>query len=78
VFLGLLCPFYIPILEFKIEEDLQLMLQTEEQRLFYLEKEHKSIEGQPADIHHNMDADIEVSLQSECIEHMNCFQHEML
>jgi hypothetical protein len=78
VILGLLCPFYIPKLEFKFEEELQLMPQTEEEHLLYLEEEHKSTEGQPADIHHNMDADVGVGLQSEYIKSKNCCQHQTL
>jgi hypothetical protein len=71
----LLCPPYIPELEFKSEEELHLMPQTEEEHLSYLEKEHNSTEGQPADILHNMDAKVEVSLQSEYTENKNYCQH---
>jgi hypothetical protein len=80
VILGLLCPFYISKLEFKFKEELQLMPRTEEeyQCLLGEGEENKSTEGQPGDIHHNMDAYVEVGLQSQCIENKNCCQHQTL
>jgi transient receptor potential cation channel subfamily M protein 3 len=78
VILGLLCPFYITKLEFKFKEELQLVPHSEEGHMFHLEEEDKSTEGQPEDINHNMDAYVEVGLQSECIENKNCCQHQTL
>ncbi|XP_023715703.1 transient receptor potential cation channel trpm isoform X3 [Cryptotermes secundus] len=65
VIFGLLCPFYIPKLEFKLEEELQLLPQAEEEHLVYLEKEHKSTEGQSTDNHHNTVADAESLIYNE-------------
>ncbi|XP_034245088.1 transient receptor potential cation channel trpm [Thrips palmi] len=46
VILGLLCPAYIPQLEFKSREELQLMPQTEEEHQLGLEEEEEeSVEG---------------------------------
>jgi len=47
------------------------MPQTEEEHLIGLEEENESVEGQPADPHHSMDPDAEVSLQSHCREDQN-------
>jgi hypothetical protein len=60
VILGLLCPCYIPKLEFKFKEELQLMPHTEEEHLFSLEEENEDAKGQLADNYHNMGANDEV------------------
>jgi transient receptor potential cation channel subfamily M protein 3 len=78
VILGLLCPFYIAKLEFKSKGELQFMPQTEEEHMINLMEEKKSKEGQPTNIHCNVDADAEVSLQSRCRENKNCSQHQTL
>jgi transient receptor potential cation channel subfamily M protein 3 len=54
VILELLWAFYIAKLEFKSKEELQLMPQTEEEHISLVE-ENKCIQGQPADIHCNVD-----------------------
>lgn len=68
VILGLLCPAYIPQLEFKSREELQLMPQTEEEHQLGLEEEEEeSVEGGLAgkrtvdgQHHRNTEPDIEV------------------
>jgi hypothetical protein len=73
VILGLLTVVYIPKLEFKFKEELQLMPHTEEHHLFSLEEENGNPKAQLADNHNNMDADVAVSLQSEYTENNNCW-----
>ncbi|CAB0039857.1 unnamed protein product [Trichogramma brassicae] len=46
IMLGLICPFYIPRLEFKSREELQLMPQTAEEHLIALEDENEDSESE--------------------------------
>jgi transient receptor potential cation channel subfamily M protein 3 len=65
VILGLICPFYIPKLEYVFKEELHLIPQTEEEHLICLEEKNESKKGKPAGNGHNSDADVEADFSNE-------------